>query len=87
MVHVIKNIKTKLPPLRINIRFWGWLVAITAIVGVFYANGASISLIFGIYLGYKVLRLVMRLFSLFLSIVFTAISVAILVLIISYLII
>ena len=86
MVHVIKNIKTKLPPLRINIRFWGWLAGITAIFGLFYVDGANISLVLGIFIAYKVLRLVMRLFSLFLSAVFTAVSIVILVLIISFLI-
>ena len=86
MVHAIKNIKTKLPQLRINIRLGAKLAAVTAIVGVLYANGANISLILGIYLGYKILRLTLRLFSLFLSIVFTAISVVILVLITLFLI-
>ena len=86
MVHVVKNIKTKLPPLRINIRFWGWLAAITAIIVVFCAYGATFYTILGIYIGYKILRLVMRLFGLILSFVFTVISIAILVIVILFLI-
>jgi hypothetical protein len=82
----VKNIKTKLPPLQINIRFWGRLAAIAAVIGALYANGATLYVILGIYLGYKILRLVMRLFKLILSIVFTVISVGILVIIILFLI-
>jgi hypothetical protein len=83
MVQVVKNQKTKLPPLRINIRFGLMLVAIAAVIGELYAYGAVIYIILGIYLGYRILRFVMRLIGLIISVFY----IAILVLIITFLII
>jgi hypothetical protein len=83
MVHEIKNLKTiKFPPLRIHIRW----AALSAVIGLLYLSGATFSTLLSVYLGYRVLRLVMRLSGLFLSVVFTVISIAILVLIISLII-
>jgi hypothetical protein len=69
------------------IKSGGWLLGLAAVIVLIQAFGASISTIVGIYLGYRVLRLVLRLFGLVLSIVFTAISIFILIVIISLLII
>jgi len=81
-----KNIKTKLPPLGINIS-WGWLAGLAVVAGLIWADGATISAVVGIYLGYKALRLVMRLFGQIISIVFTAVTIIILITIISLIII
>jgi hypothetical protein len=56
------------------------------IIGLLYAVGASFSVIAGVYLGYKVLRLVLRFFGLVMALVFTAVSIVILIIIISLLI-
>ena len=85
MVHEVKNIKTKLPRLKINIGFWLRLAVFLAIIGVLWACGWAISVI-STYLIIKILRLVLRLFRLFLFLVFTAVSIAILFIIISYII-
>jgi hypothetical protein len=69
------------------IKFGGWLLGLVAIIVLIQAFGASLSTVVGIYLGYRVLRLVMRLLGLMLSIVFTVISIFILIGIISLLII
>jgi hypothetical protein len=88
MVHEEKNIETKkLPRLGINIKFWLLLAGLAVVSGLIHAFGASFSVIVAIYLGYRVLRLVMRLFGLVLSIVFTVISILIFIAIISLLII
>jgi len=86
MVHAVKNIKTKLPPLQIRISFWLRLALFSAVIGGLYACGATFSTILGIYVGYKILRLTIRFFGLLLSIVYTAVSIVILILIISYII-
>jgi len=70
----------------INIRFWSCLAGLAVVAGLIYAFGATIWTAVAIYLGYKVLRLVMRLIGQILSIVFTVISIAVLILIISLLI-
>ncbi|MDR3265959.1 MAG: hypothetical protein LBT24_00100, partial [Tannerella sp.] len=62
------------------------LLGLVAVVGLIYTFGTSFSAVIGGYLGYKVLRLVMRLFGLVLSLVFTLISIIILITIISLLI-
>jgi hypothetical protein len=87
MVHLIKNIKTKLPPLRINIRFWGRLAGIIAVIGLLCYGNSGFATFLGFYLGYKALRLAMTLFVQVLSIIFTVLAILILVVIISFLII
>jgi len=62
------------------------LLGLAAVVGLIYAFGASFSVVVGIYLAYKLLRLVLRFFSLLLSLVFTVVSIIILIAIISLLI-
>jgi len=72
----VKNNETKLPPLGINIKFGWWLVGLAMVVGLIYAFGATISTIASIYIGYKLLKLILRVFglliSLFIFIVFVA---------------
>ena len=86
MVHEVKNRKTKLPPLRIIIKLGGRLVGLTVVIGLLYAFSANISTVLGVYLGYKALRLVMRLFGLLVSAVFTIVSILFMLLIITLLI-
>jgi hypothetical protein len=69
------------------IKLGGWLLGLAAIIVLIQAFGMSISTVVGIYLGYRVLRLVLRLFGLVLSIVFTAVSIFILIVIMSLLVI
>ena len=84
MVHEIKNSETKkLPRLGINIRFLGWLVGFTAVIVLIYAFGATTSTVVGIYLGYRVLRLAVRLIGQVFSLVFTVVAILILIAIIS----
>jgi len=66
--------------------FWR-LLSFGVIAGLFWACGASIWTIVAFFLGYKVLRLVMRLFGLLLSVLFTVISILILIALISLLLI
>ena len=86
MVHEVKNIKTKLPRLGINIDFWVRWAGLAGIIGLLYVCGATISTVLGVYLGCKILRHLLRLFGAFLSLVFTAVSIVILVIIISLII-
>ncbi len=87
MVHGIKNIETKkLSQLRIHIRFWGWIAGLAVVIGLIYACGTSVSVLIGVYLGYRVLRLAMRLIGQMLSIVFTVVSILVLVAVISFII-
>jgi hypothetical protein len=69
------------------IKFGGWLLGLVAVIVLIKAFGASFSTVAGIYLGYRVLRLAMRLFGLLISLVFTLVSIFILIGIISLLII
>jgi hypothetical protein len=69
------------------IKSGGWLLGLAAVIVLIQAFGASISTAVGIYLGYRVLRLVMRLFGLLISLVFTLVSIFILIVVISLLII
>jgi hypothetical protein len=62
------------------------LLGLVAVVGLIYAFGASFSAAVGVYLGYRVLRLVMRLFSLVIAAVFTVVSIIVLITVISLLI-
>jgi hypothetical protein len=87
MVNNEKIIKTKkLPPLGINIRFCLLLAGLAAVAGLIWACGTTVPAVIGVYLGYRVLRLVIRLTGLLLSILFTVISIIILMAIISLLI-
>ena len=84
MVHEIKNSETKkLSRLGINIRLGFGLAGLATIVALIFHFGATISTAIGIYLGYRVLRLVMRLFGQVLSIIFTVVTILILIAIIS----
>ena len=83
MVHKEKNIETKLPQLGINIKILIRLAVLAGFIGLIWACGASVWTVVAIYLGYKVLRLVLRLFGLLLSVFLTVISILILLLIIS----
>ncbi len=84
MIHGNKNSETKkLLRLGINIRFWGWVAGLAVVIGLIYAFGASFSTVVGVYLGYRILRLVLRLFGQILSIVFTVVTIFILIAIIS----
>jgi hypothetical protein len=62
------------------------LLGLGAVAGLIYAFGTSFSAVAGVYLGYKVLRLALRLFHLILASVFTVVSIIILIIIISLLI-
>jgi hypothetical protein len=81
-----KNIETKLPPLGIHIKFWLRLVGLVVVVGLIYGFGATFSTVVGIYLCYKLLRLILRVLGLVISLFFTVISIIILIAIISLLI-
>jgi hypothetical protein len=83
MVQIVKNIKQRLPRLKINIRLGLQL----AVLGLFYVCGVSIPTVIGVFLGYKVLRHILRLFGLIMATVFTIISILILLIIISLIII
>ena len=80
-----KNSETKLPPLGININFWLRLAGLAVVAGLIYC-GATFTTVVGIYLGYKLLRLIFRFFRLVLSLFFTVVSIVILIAIISLLI-
>jgi hypothetical protein len=56
----------------------GLLLVIT---GLIYALGSSFSVVAGVYLGYRILRLVLRLLGLVTAVVFTVISIAVLMII------
>jgi hypothetical protein len=67
-------------------KIWLGLLGLVAVILLIHAFGASFSAVVGVYLGYKVLRLVLRLFSLVMASVFTVVSIIILISIISLLI-
>jgi hypothetical protein len=83
MVHTIKNLKQRLPSLEINIRLGFQLV----VFGLLYMCSGSIPTVIGVYLGYRILRLVLRLFGLLMVAVFTIVSIFVLLIIISLIII
>jgi len=84
MVHEVKKIETKLPQLKFLIRDW---VVVLAVIGIMiHLFGVSISTIIGIYLGYRIMRLVVRVIGLALSIIFTVVSILIMIAIISLII-
>jgi hypothetical protein len=70
----------------INKKSCFFLAGLAIAVGLIHAFGATISTLLGIYLGYKLLKLIMRIFglvlSLFLFIVLTVIQILILLLLI-----
>ena len=86
MVHEIKKIETKLPRLGVNIRLWGCLAGFLAVAGLIWACGATIPTVAGIYLGYKLLKLILRILGLVVSILISVVSATILAIIISLLI-
>jgi hypothetical protein len=59
-----------------------WVV----IAGLIYVSGTSFSVVAGVYLGYRVARLVLRFFGLVMALVFTGISICVLIIIITLLI-
>ncbi|MDR2056995.1 MAG: hypothetical protein LBP83_01700 [Dysgonamonadaceae bacterium] len=67
-------------------KIWMGLLGLVAVVVLMHAFGASFSVVVGVYLGYRVLRLVLRLWGLLASVVFTVVSIIILISIISLLI-
>jgi hypothetical protein len=81
-----KNNKQQLPPLGIIINFVVLLGGLALIFGVIHAFGATISTIVGVYLGYKLLRLVLRVFGLIISLFVSVVSIMILITIITLLI-
>ena len=82
----IKNIETKLPLLGININNLLRLAGLAVVVWLIYIFGATFSTIVGIYLGYKLLRLIFKMFRLLVSLFFSAVFAVILIAIISLLI-
>jgi hypothetical protein len=81
-----KTGKQKNSLLRNHHKIWLGLFGLTAVVGLIHLLGASFSAVVGVYLGYRVLRLVMRLFSPVMAVIFTVVSIVILISIISLLI-
>jgi hypothetical protein len=67
-------------------KLWG-AVCIGAVIWFIYAFGGSFLTLAGLFIGYKLIRLVIRLTGLVLSLVFTLISILILIAILSLLII
>jgi hypothetical protein len=61
-------------------------LGLAAVIVPIHVFGVSFSAVVGVYLGYKVLRLVMRLFSLVMASVFTFVFIVILITVISLLI-
>jgi hypothetical protein len=57
-----------------------------AMAGLIYATGTSLSIVAGVYLGYRALRLVLRLFGLVIAAVLTAVSIFIVIIIVLLLI-
>jgi hypothetical protein len=66
---------------------WLGLLGLVAVIVLIHAFGASFSTMVGVYLGYRVLRLALRLFSLAMASVFTIIAIVILISIISLVIV
>jgi len=81
-----KNIETKLPQLGINIKILARLAGLALIFFALYIFGATIPTVIGIYLGYKILRLILRVFGLIVSLLISVASIVVLTAIISLLI-
>jgi hypothetical protein len=77
-----KNIETKLPLLGIHIKLGLRLAGLVVVAGLIYACGATFPTVAGIYLGYKLLRLILRVFGLFISLFVSVVSIIVLILII-----
>lgn len=69
--------------LGIIIRFGLGVGILGAVIGVIYACGAPVASLVGIYLGYKLVKLLLRLVGLILSLAVTIISIIVLITIIS----
>ena len=70
----------------INIRFWLLLAGLAVVAGLVCACGATVPAVVGIYLGYRLLRLILRIFGLLVSLFISVVSAVILMAIISLLI-
>jgi hypothetical protein len=70
----------------INISIGLVLAGLTVATGLICGFGGTFSTVAGVYLGYKFLRLILRVLSLVFSLLITLVSIAILILIISLLI-
>jgi hypothetical protein len=70
----------------INISIGLVLAGLGVVVGLIFGFGGTFSTVAGIYIGYKLLRLILRALSLVFSLLITLVSIAILILIISLLI-
>jgi hypothetical protein len=87
MVHEIKNIETKLPRLGIHIKLGAWLAGLAMVALLIKIFGTSVSAGLSVYLFYRIFRLAMRLLGQIFSIAITAVSILILITIISLIII
>ena len=83
MVQTVKNIKQRLPQLKINIGLGLQL----AVFGLIYVHSGSITAVLGIFLFCKLIGLVLRLLQQILSLIFTGFAILIFIVIISLLII
>jgi hypothetical protein len=63
-----------------------WLTGLALVIGVIHAFGATISTVVGVYLGYKLLRLVLRVFGLIISLIVSVFSIIVLITILTLLI-
>lgn len=72
---------------RINIRIGLLVVGLTLVICLISAVGASFSALVGVWLGYKLLKLIFKVTGLILSLFFTLVSIGIIITIISLLII
>jgi hypothetical protein len=70
----------------INISF-GWvLVVVAAVFGLILGAGSTLSTLLAVWLGYKLLRLIFRVFRLVFSLIFSVVSIIVVMLILSFLI-
>ena len=83
MVHIVKNEKQRLPPLKINIRLGLQLV----VFGVLFLYSGSISTVLWVFVGYRLLGLIIRFIGLLMTSVIKLIFIIILLIIISLIII
>jgi hypothetical protein len=70
----------------INIKFWFCLVGLGVIAGLIFGFGGTFSAVVGIWLGYKLLKLILRLAGLVLTMFLYLISILAIILTISFLI-
>ncbi|MDR0873140.1 MAG: hypothetical protein LBN27_06680 [Prevotellaceae bacterium] len=69
-----------------RIKVWFLLVVLAVVAGLIWACGVTFSAVVGIWLGYKLLRLVLRVLGLVISLFVSLVSIIILIAIISLLI-